>query len=114
MENEAKGVDEAEKIEARYDRIKDFEMDREGYFLIRVNKEKQQIEAGFCKKNNMVEKIIVGKKAMDVFNTIVRENLVSSLQHVADLGAELQKAEIALKWDIEYAQDEPLNFERKI
>lgn len=102
----------AEIIKANYNRIKDFQMDPEGYFLIRINKEKKQIEAGFCKKNIFIEKIIVGRTAMGVFNTIIREGLVSSLQHAADLGAELQKAEIALSYNLNYVQDGPLEIKQ--
>ena len=108
--NKVKDIKEAEIIQAKHDRIRDFSMDPMGYFLIRINKGTKTIEAGFCKKDNKVEKIIVGITAMDVYNTIVKEKLVSTLQHAADLGAELQKAEIALKQNIEYIQDDPLKF----
>ena len=108
--NMVKDVEEAEVIEAKYDRIKEWKMDPSGYFLIQVNREKNRLEAAFCKKANKVEKIIVGNTAMDVFNTIIRERLVSTLQHAADIGAELQKAEIALNQNIKYVQDDPLDF----
>lgn len=108
--NRVKSIEEAETIEATYDRIKDWRMDPIGYFLIKVNKEKKQLEAAFCKSANKVEKVIRGKTAMDVFNTIIRHQLVSNLQHAADLGSELQKAEIALKQNLEYIQDEELKF----
>ena len=107
--NIVKEVEKAEVIQAKYDRIKDWVMDPTGYFLIKIDKEKNQLEAGFCKKSNIVEKVIVGKTALEIFNTIIREKLVSTLQHAADLGAELQKAEIALKNNLEYVQDEPLD-----
>ena len=107
-------VENVEVIEAKYDRIKDWKKDTKGYFLIRVNRKKKRLEAGFCKKENKIEKIIVGKMAMEIFNTIIKEGLVSSFQHAADLGAELQKAEIALKEGIEYVQDGPLDFEKKM
>jgi len=110
--NKVKSTEEAEVIEAKYDRIKDWRMDPVGYFLIRVNKEKQRIEAGFCKSANKVEKIIVGKTAMEIFNTIIKEKLVSSLQHAADLGAELKKAQIALENDLDYIQDSDLIIEK--
>jgi len=106
--NTVKEEAEAEVIEAKYDRIKDWKMDPAGYFLIKINKDK--IEAAFCKAQNKVEKVIIGKTAMEVFNTIITEKLVSTLQHAADLGAELQKAEIAIKHGIEYVQDDPLDF----
>ena len=32
----------------------------------------------------------------------------STLQHAADMGIELQKAELALKYDFEYTQDKEL------
>ena len=111
--NKVKNTEIAEIIHAKYDRIRDWRMDTVGYFLIKVNREKQQIEAGFCKSGNKVEKIIIGKTAMEVFNTIIREDLISSLQHAADLGAELQKAEIALQLGLIYVQDDPLDFNKK-
>jgi len=111
--NKVKNTETAEIIQAKYDRIRDWRMDPIGYFLIRINREKKQIEAGFCKSANKVEKTIIGKTAMEVFNTIVHENLVSSLQHAADLGAELQKAEIALQLGLTYVQDDPLDFNKK-
>jgi len=112
--NKVKDADEAEKIEAKYDRIKDWKMDPKGYFLIKVDRDEKLIEVGYVQKDNKVEKIIVGKTAMEVFNTIIKEELVSLLQHAADLGAELQKAEIALREGIEYVQDDPLDFSKKV
>jgi len=112
--NVVKDADEAKVIEASYDRIKDWKMDPKGYFLIKVDREKKLIEVGYVQKDNRVEKIIVGKTAMEVFNTIIKEELISLLQHAADLGAELQKAEIALKENVEYVQDDPLDFSKKI
>ena len=111
--NRVKEAEEAKVIEAKYDRIRDWRMDPAGYFLIKINRQDQTIEAGFCKSSNKVEKVIIGKTALEVFNTIIRENLVSSLQHAADLGAELQKAEIALNQKIKYIQDDPLDFNLK-
>lgn len=110
--NKVKNIEGAEVIEAKYDRMRDWRMDPVGYFLIKVNKEKQRIEAAFCKSSNKIEKIIVGKTAMEIFNTIIKEKLVSSLQHAADLGAELQKAQIALENNLEYIQDSDLSIEK--
>ena len=101
----------AKVIEAKYDRIKDWVMDSKGYFLIRIKD--GFIEAGFCESDNKVLKVIKGRKAIEVYNTIIREELVGSLQHAADLGAELCKAEIALENGLEYVQDSPLKFVSK-
>jgi dihydropteroate synthase len=101
---------ELQVIEARYDRSKDFEMDPLGYFLIKIDPEANQIRVGFCSlPENEIKKQIIGETALEIINTLVRENLVSSLQHAGDLGIELHKAELALRHAIEYVQDEELS-----
>ena len=52
--------------------------------------------------------IISGKTAIEIVNTLIRENYISSLQHAADMGIELCKAELALKYDLKYIQDKDL------
>ena len=37
-----------ENIPAKYDKIKDWVMDPKGYFLIKIDKEKNCIRVGFC------------------------------------------------------------------
>ena len=101
-----------EIIEASYDRIKDFEMDPQGYFLVKVDSEINRICVGFCDLHkNIMLKRINGYTALDIINTLVREKLVSSLQHAGDLGIELHKAEIALRNGVEYVQDQDLNLD---
>ena len=51
---------------------------------------------------------ITGKTAIEIVNTLIREKFISSLQHAADMGIELHKAEIALKFDYSYVQDKDL------
>ena len=98
---------ELQVIEAGYDRIKGFEMDPLGYFLIKVDPEVKKICVGFCTlPENLMENHIIGETALDIINTIVREKLVSSLQHAGDLGIELHKAEIALWHGLKYIQDQ--------
>tara|TARA_Y100000310_G_scaffold344780_1_gene459468 strand:- start:8747 stop:9121 length:375 start_codon:yes stop_codon:yes gene_type:complete len=99
-----------EVIEAKYDRIKDWERDLKGYFLIRIKD--GFIEAGFCEKDNKILKIIKGRNAIEIVNTIIREGLVGSMQHAADLGVELCKAEIALENNLEYVQDGELEIKK--
>ena len=94
-------------IEAGYDRLKDFRMDSKGYFLIRIDLGSNQIQAGFCSLPEHLMRIqIIGKNAQEILNTILRENLVSTLQHAGDLGIELYKAELALRYRRKYVQDE--------
>ena len=98
-------------IEASYDRIKDWEMDPRGYFLIKVDREMSLIRVAFCALPGDVMKMeITGTTALDVVNTLIREDMVSTLQHAADMGVELHKAELALQHDLEYVQDQALAF----
>jgi len=103
------------KIEAKYHKIKDWVMDPKGYFLIHVDKKENCIRVGYCKFiklgnnpiNDMVAEII-GKSAIEIVNTLIRENYISSLQHAGDMGIELHKAELALKYNLDYTQDKNL------
>ena len=102
-------------IKAKYHRIKDWVMDPRGYFLIDVDRKKKLLRVGFCKftklgnnpVNDMVA-IVTGKTAIEIVNTLIRENYISSLQHSADMGIELCKAELALKYHLKYIQDKDL------
>ena len=103
------------KIVAKYDRIKDWKMDPKGYFLIAIDREDSFIRVGYCKftklgnnpVNDMVAKI-KGKNALEIVNTLIREKFISTLQHAADMGIELHKAEIALKFNLKYIQDKEI------
>lgn len=52
-----------------------------------------------------------GKKAVELMNAIASDEGVSVPIHALDLGAELQKAEIALKYTIPFTQDQPLSLD---
>ena len=103
------------RLVAKYHRIKDWKMDPKGYFLIAVDKKKNFIKVGYCKFtrlgsspiNDMVA-VVKGKTAIEIVNTLIRENFISSLQHAADMGIELNKAEISLKHGFKYIQDKDL------
>ena len=100
------------RLVARYHKIKDWKMDPKGYFLIAVDKNKKIIRVGYCKfttlgnspVNDMVAEI-KGKTAIEIVNTLIKEKFISSLQHAADMGIELNKAELALRYGFKYIQD---------
>jgi len=93
------------EVKASYDDEKEWRYDPKGYFLIKINKKDKTIEAAHCRRNNIIEVKIVGKNSREIYNTIIREGLVSSLQHAAYLGKELTLAEYLLKHKLEYIQD---------
>jgi len=102
---------DAKIIEGNYDKYRDWNQDPIGYFLIRINKEKQLIELGFCKEDNDIEIIITGKIPQEIYYTAIKKNLLSKTEHAAYLGKELEKAYLALKYDLDYVQDEELEIE---
>lgn len=51
---------------------------------------------------------IRGKTAKAIYDMIIKQGLVSRIEHATYLGEELQKAEIAVKLDKNYIQDFPL------
>ena len=103
------------RLIAKYHKIKDWKMDPKGYFLISVDKKKKIIQVGYCKFtrlgnhpiNDMIA-IVKGKTAIEIVNTLIRERFISTLQHAADMGIELHKAELSLKYGFKYIQDKDL------
>ena len=103
------------RITAKYHKIKDWVMDPKGYFLISIDRKKKLLRVGYCKfrklgnkpVNDMVS-IISGKTAIEIVNTLIRNKYISSLQHAADMGIELYKAELALRYKLNYIQDKDL------
>ena len=108
-------------IPAKYDKIKDWVMDPEGYFLIKIDNEKNLIRTAYCifskLGNDPVHDMIAevtGKNAIEIVNTLIKEGYISSLQHAADMGIELHKAELALKYNFEYIQDKDLLIKKNL
>ena len=107
------------RLVARYHKIKDWKMDPKGYFLIRVDEKKKIIQVGYCKFtrlgnspiNDMVA-VVEGKTAIEIVNTLIREKFISTLQHAADMGIELHKAELSLKYGFKYIQDKDLEIKK--
>ena len=77
---------------------------------------KKILRVGYCKftklgnkpVNDMVS-IISGRNAIEIVNTLIKHKYISSLQHAADMGIELCKAELALKYKLNYVQDKDLH-----
>ena len=86
-----------------YDGYKNFKRDPTGYYvLIKVNFEFVRIDVGICNKDHDVVQIFRGRKSQDIYNAIFKyekEHNVTWFQektHIAYLGKELKKAELAL------------------
>jgi len=103
------------RIKAKYHKIKDWRMDPKGYFLIAIDKKKNLLKVGYCifKKlgsqpvNDLIS-VITGKTAIEIVNTLIKHKYISTHQHAADMGIELCKAELAMKYNLKYIQDKDL------
>ncbi|MEM2925464.1 MAG: dihydropteroate synthase-like protein [Methanocellales archaeon] len=78
---------------------KSWKLDPKGYFKIGVVDE----EYILALHENLG---IRGKTAKEILDTILKRELISSLEHAAYLGRELMKAELALKFKRSYVQDD--------
>ena len=95
-------------IRAKYDSRKEWSMDPEGFFTILPFPEEGLIRVRCYGGDHSLKFTVEGKNAEEIYNTIVREKAVSLFQHAAYLGSELMKAEIAMKKNLKYVQDDPL------
>ena len=97
-------------IQATYQPERDWKQDPKGYFLIRLERNQKKIEVGFATNTHVITKRIIGSSAQEMYNTLVRKRLLTRREHAAYLGKELYKAELALKYGLNYRQDFPLLF----
>lgn len=117
-------IEKIEPIAAYHDEARDVVLDSKGFFVILLDRENEKIivehyqaewnieamkkysgDWRACMKSQKLNKIITGKDASEICHTIVREGLVSRLEHAAYLGREIQKAEDALKNNLPYEQE---------
>lgn len=83
--------------------------DKTGWFNVHVDRNENKIVAVFYPAGSKEpSSVIKGDDARVVYQTIIREKLITKLDHAAYLGKELEKAAMALKLDRAYVQDEPL------
>jgi len=83
--------------------------DKTGWFNVHVDRDEKKIVAVFYPTGSKEPSAVIkGNDARVVYQTIIREKLITKLDHAAYLGKELEKAAMALKLDRSYVQDEPL------
>ncbi|PIT96976.1 hypothetical protein COT82_00265 [Candidatus Campbellbacteria bacterium CG10_big_fil_rev_8_21_14_0_10_35_52] len=82
--------------------------DPRGYLVIRVKDE--EIFAVFQGPQGEELLSFNAKIAKEIMKKIAQLEILSRSDHLLDIGAELQKAEIALKKGLSYVQDKPLDF----
>ena len=83
-------------------------LDPKGYFRIGICEVEGESDRKIYAKHSPTGKRIVGRSAKEVMDTILRLDMVSLLEHVSYLSKELTKAELALRLNRSYEQDEAL------
>jgi len=101
---------EVNEIEAWHKDEKDVKLEP-NYFEIKLDRKNEKIIAECYTGSHELKCRIIGKRAEDITHTIIRKGLIHDLGHAAYLGRELQKAEIALKNNLDFVQDEELRLE---
>lgn len=90
----------------------DYCLDPRGYFIISV-KGKDIILRHYSPDNQFLQELrqngLEEKAAIKIYNKLILVEAVSEISHAFDLGAELQKAEIAIKNGLDYVQDKELS-----
>ena len=86
-------------------------LDPMGIFKVRVNHEDGVIEALYVGRKGRI--LLRGRSAKSIMSYVLSKGLISRLSHAAYLGAELAKAEEALRIGKNYVQEEPLFRERR-
>ncbi|MEM0027116.1 MAG: dihydropteroate synthase-like protein [Ignisphaera sp.] len=99
-------MDSYEQVVYVEDEDKPYRLDPMGIFKIRVNHEEGYIEALYIGRKGRI--LLRGRTAKAIRNKIVELELVSQVSHALYLGAELAKAEEALKLGKNYIQEQPL------
>jgi len=84
--------------------IPEFKADPKGHFNIFIDLEKKEIIVAHFK--DKYDYIFEGSNAESLVKKILAKDLVSTRQHAAYLGREIQKAEVFLKLNKGYVQDE--------
>jgi dihydropteroate synthase len=85
-------------------------MDPRGVFRVMIDRDARALVALYYTSNEALEPSVMvrGADAAGVMAEVLRLGLVSRLDHAAYLGAELAKAEVALKIGRDYVQDADL------
>jgi hypothetical protein len=89
-------------------RGKSIEYDPAGFLVITIDESARQIRLCHYRPDNTPAHEIRSRNGEAILLALVRNGLVTQLDHAGYLGAELAKAEAALRLGLRYVQDRPL------
>jgi tetrahydromethanopterin S-methyltransferase subunit A len=79
-----------------------------GFFVISLDRRARDILVHHYLPDNSPAHVVRGRNGEAILLALLREGLISQLSHAGYLGAELAKAETAIRLDLPYEQDWPL------
>ncbi len=79
--------------------------DPAGYFVIYADRARARLSLEHYRTDGVLDKVIEGRTAAEVYTPAVDKGLLSRLDHAAYLGRELARAEVALATDQPFIQD---------
>lgn len=79
-----------------------------GYFIISLDLEHAKIQVEHYRADHTPAHLMRGTSSESVLAGLLREGLISRLDHAGYLGAELAKAETAMRLGLLYEQDKPI------
>jgi len=82
--------------------------DPNGYFIITLDRAAGEIVVRHHLTDNSPAHEVRGRSGEPLLLGLLREGLISQLSHAGYLGAELARAEAALRLKLRYEQDQPL------
>ncbi len=88
-------------------------MDPKGYCVIKVFYARKEIGLRHYTKSGVLDLELRGDDSYEMVHYLIDNEHISSLQHAAYLGHELQKAQIAMRNRLYYNQDERIDFSQK-
>jgi thymidylate synthase len=109
----------ASEILEKYKLPHRWNFDPRGNFVIKLDREKKEIIVDYyTTEMKKVDTFVFqlnknGKTNIDIYSKLTSLGLVSQVAHGFDLGAELVKAELALRYGLKYSQDDPLDVNEK-
>ena len=82
--------------------------DPKGYFIIKPFHSRKRVYVRCYDIKGNLKHTLAGNNTSQLIQEIIERKLISRLDHVAYLGREIEKAMIALKYNLKYSQDEDL------
>jgi len=82
--------------------------DPKGFFVITLDRKAGEMLVHHYLPDNTPAHVVQGRHGESILLALLREELISQKSHAGYLGAELAKAETALRLDFPYEQDQPL------